>query len=274
MPDSAALAAARALFDAGKYPAAEKAFAQLASAQRDNAEIADYLGRLALRRDDTDQAIDCFERAVALAPECAGYHRDLGDAYGRAAQTAMLLWKLGLAKKALAQYQRAVALAPASVEFRQSLFEYYRQAPEIAGGGLAKARAEAAVVARLDPLRGHYCRALLEVSAHETEAAFRELDAALRLAPDDYASLFQYGQLAANTGQHFERGLAAFRRCLELPPSWPPNTPHFGAHMWIGWMLEKQHDLAGARAAYEAALRLEPRFKPAAEALARIARKS
>ena len=139
---------------------------------------------------------------------------------------------------------------------------------------LAKARAEAAVVARLDPLRGHYCRALLEVSAHETEAAFRELDAALRLAPDDYASLFQYGQLAANTGQHFERGLAAFRRCLELPPSWPPNTPHFGAHMWIGWMLEKQHDLAGARAAYEAALRLEPRFKPAAEALARIARKS
>lgn len=272
-PDPTALAAARALFDAGKYPAAEKAFVQLSTTERNSAEIADYLGRLALRRDDTDKAIGWFEKAVALAPGCAGCHRDLGDAYGRAAQNASIFWKLGLAKKSLERYQRAVAIEPAAVEYHQSLFEYYRQAPEIAGGGLAKARVEAAVIAQLDPVRGHFSQALLHVSAGKTEQAFRELDAALRLAPDDYASLFQLGQLAADTGQQLERGLAAFRRCLELPAPWPPNTPHFGAQMWIGWILEKRNDLTGARAAYEAALQLEPSFKPAAEALTRIDRK-
>lgn len=271
-PDQAQLAAARALFDAGQFPAAEIAFTQLAATQKTNAVVADYLGRLALRRDDTDTAIEWFRKAVGIAPDCASYQRDLGDAYGRAAQTAMLFWKLGHAKKSVACYQRAVEFAPANVEFRQSLFEYYRQAPEIAGGGLAKARAEAAAIAKLDPVRGHFSQAMLHIADGKPDRAFSELDEALRLAPDDYASLFQLGQLAAETGQQVERGLAAFRRCLELPSPWPPNTPHFAAQMWIGWILEKKHDFAGARAAYEAALRLEPGFKLAAEALTRIKR--
>jgi len=268
--DPAQLAAARELYGTrGKSADAQKAFAAIVAADPNCAEAQNFLAQLALRRDDADQAVACAEKAVALAPDNADYQDTLGDAYGLSAQKASIFSQFGLAKKCLAAYQRAVALAPDNVEYHQSLFDYYRQAPGLAGGGSDKAAAEAETIKKLDPARGRLAFAALYVADKKYDLALAEFDAVLKATPDDYSALYQVGRLAAMSGQHLDRGLASLRRCLELPV--PANTPGYPAAQWrIGNILEKKSDPAGARSAYEAALKLDPKFAQAADALKKL----
>ena len=93
----------------------------------------------------------------------------------------------------------------------------------------------------------------------------------LKESPDDYAALYQIGRIAALSGQQLDRGLASLRRCLTLTPPATPNTPgHAAAHWRIGNLLEKKGDQPGARAAYEAALKLDPTFLGAIDALKKL----
>ncbi len=270
--DPAQLAAARALFnERGKSAEAQQAFEKIAAADTSSADAQFYLAQLALRRNDADKAVAYGEKAVALSPDNADYQHTLGDAYGSAAQKASVFSQFGLAKKCLAAYERAVALKPDHVDFHQSLFEYYRNAPGIVGGGTDKALAEAATIKKLDSLRGRMAFATLYVADKKYDLALAEFDEVLKTAPDDYSSLYQVGKLAAVSGQYLDRGLASLRRCLTLPPPASPNTPGYPAANWrIGLILEKKNDPAGARAAYETALQLDPKFSLAADALKKL----
>jgi tetratricopeptide (TPR) repeat protein len=268
--DPAQLAAARALINnRDQAAAAQAAYEKIVAADPACAEAQNFLAQLAIQRDDADQAVVCAEKAAALAPDNADIQDTLGDAYGRSAQKAGVFSKLGFAKKSLAAYQRAVALAPANVDFHQSLFEYYRQAPGIAGGGTDKALAEAATIKQLDPRRGRLAFATLYAADKKYDFAFAEFDEVLKTSPDDYTALYQTGRLAAITGQFLDRGLAALRRCLTLTPG--ENDPPLAAAQWrIGNLLEKKSDPTGARAAYEATLKLDPKFTQAADALKKL----
>jgi tetratricopeptide (TPR) repeat protein len=268
--DPAQLAVARALYhDPAKSTEARQAFEKLAAVDPANADVQDYLAELALRRNDTDQAVTYAEKAVALAPDNADCQHTLGDAYGSSATTASMFSKVGLAKKCLAAYERAVVLAPGTVDFHQSLFEFYRQAPSLFGGGYDKAAAEAATIKRLDPVRGHFAFAGLYASDKKFDLALAEYDEVLKASPDDYVTLYQIGKLAATSGQFLDRGLASLRRALELPP--PDNTPGHAAAQWrIGNIREKKNDPAGARIAYEAALRLDPKLTQASDSLKKL----
>jgi tetratricopeptide (TPR) repeat protein len=266
----AQLDAARALFKEGKRPLeAQKAFEAIAATDPKNAEAQWTLGMLALRRNEPERAVTYLESATSLDPENAQYYNTLGDAYGTSAQKAGVLSKFGLARKCLAAYERASALAPDNVNFRLSLFEYYRQAPGFVGGGRDKAVAQADAIKRLDPARGRLAFATLYTAERQYDKALAEFDEVLKTAPDDYQALYQVGRLAATSGQFLDRGLASLRRCLELPS--PPAAPSHAAAQWrVGNILEKKGDPAGARAAYEAALKLDPKFTQAAEALKKL----
>jgi tetratricopeptide (TPR) repeat protein len=270
--DPATLEAARALFkERGKSAEAQAAFEKIAAADSSSADAQFYLAQLALRRNDTDKAVAYADKAASLVPNNADYQHTLGDAYGSAAQKASMFSQFGLAKKCLAAYQRAVELKPEDVDFHQSLFEYYRSAPGVVGGGTDKALAEAATIKKLDAMRGRLCFATLYTNDKKYDLALAEFDEVLKAAPDDYAALYQVGKLAAVSGQYLDRGLASLRRCLELPPPASPNTPgHPAAHWRMGLILEKQNNVAGARAAYEAALKLDSRFSPAADSLKKL----
>ncbi len=268
---AADLSSARALLDAKKLPEAQQAFEQLAAADPKNAEVNYHLGDLALRRNELDNGVAYLEKSVAADPQNSRYHHRLGDAYGTQAAEASVFRQLGFAKKCLAAYERAVALDPNNVEARASLFEFYRRAPGLLGGGIDKATAQAAAVKQLNPARGRFLFATLYVGEKKYAEAFAEYDEVLKSNPDDFAALFQIGRLAATTGQFVDRGLTSLRRCLELPAPTTPNTPgHAAAHWRLGNLLEKKKDLAGARAAYEAALKLDPNFAPAAESLKKL----
>lgn len=267
--DPAAFNAAVGLYGQRKPLEAQKAFEALAATDAGNADVQFYLGRIALQHDDHEKAVAYLEKAVALAPGDARYHHRLGDAYGRSAQKAGMFSKMGLAGKCRAAYEKAVELDPKSIDARFSLLGFYQQAPGIVGGGLDKALAQAQEIKRLDAARGRMAIAGVYVIEKKYAAAFAEFDEALREKPGDYAALFQTGRLAAITGERLAGGLAALRQCLAQTP--PENQPgHAAAHWRIGNILEKQNDRPGARAAYEAALKVDPKFPQAIESLKKL----
>jgi tetratricopeptide (TPR) repeat protein len=267
--DPAAYTAAVELYTQRKPLEAQKAFEALAVTAPDNADIQFYLGRLALQRDDHEKAVSYLEKAIALAPNDSRMHHRLGDAYGLSAQKAGLFSKMGLAGKCRAEYEKAVELDPRNIDARASLMSYYQQAPGIAGGGLDKALVQAQEIKKLDAARGRFAVATVYAADKKFDQAFVEFEEVLKSNPDDYPALFQTGRLAAISGQRLDRGLAVLRQCLTMTP--PAGQPPLAAAHWrIGNILEKQGDKAGARAAYEASLKADPKFPQAIESLKKL----
>lgn len=264
--ESADLASAQALFGAGRFPEAQQAFERIAAADSANADAHYYLGQLAMGREDTQTAIHELERAVALAPGNALDHSSLGIAYGKAAEKAGIFDRFGLARRCVAQFERAVELNPGNVEFRELLFKYYSRAPSIVGGSAKKAADQAAAIEEIDRRLGQLSFAALYIADGKFDLALAELDEVLKTDPADYDSLYLVGRLAAASGQHIDRGLAALRLCLKYPV--PKGAPSHSAVQWsLGNILEKEGRPDSARIAYEAALEIDPNFSPAAEAL-------
>lgn len=267
--DQTAYNAAVELYTQHKPEEAQKAFEALADANPENPEIPFYLGRLALQRDDHEQAVKYLEKAVALAPTDSHRHVRLGDAYGLAAQKAGFFAQIGWARKCHAEYEKAVELDPKSVEARWSLMEYCRQAPGVVGGGNDKALVQALEIKKLDPERGRFAVASVYAADKKFDEAFAEFEEYLRSKPGDYAALFQVGRLAAISGAHLDRGVAVLQQCLTLPT--PENQPPYAAAHWrLGNIREKQGDKTAARAEYEAALKADPKFSYAADALKKL----
>ena len=261
----------RALLRDKKVPAAESAANALVAANPHDASARALLGSVCIAKDDADAAVDAYEKAAELAPTDSDLQRQLGDAYGFAAQKAGMLGKMSFAKKCRVAYEKAVELDPKNLTARSSLMGFYQQAPGVMGGGMDKAYEQAAAIKQVDAARGRLAYATLYAADKKYAEALAEFDAVLKVSPDDYAALYQVGKLAALSGQSLDRGLASLRRCLELTPPKTTNTPSHAAAQWrIGNILEKKNDPAGARAAYEASLKVEPNFTQAADSLKKL----
>jgi tetratricopeptide (TPR) repeat protein len=255
------LASAQALFEAGKYPAAQQQLERMAASDPANADVHYYLGRLALEREDPDTAIHEMEAAVALAPGNARDHSGLGIAYGKAAQKAGMVSGFALARRCVAQFERAVELDPRDLEARILLFKYYSRAPAIVGGGAKKAAEQAAAIERLDRRRGLLAFAGLDIADGKFDPAFTALEAVLKTFPEDYDALYLVGRVAAASGRHLDRGLACLERCLALPT--PQGSSSHAAAQWcLGNILDEMGAPDRARVAYQAALQLDPHFSP------------
>lgn len=251
------------------WAAAQPLIEQALAREPQNAALHYALGQTLLGQNKGEAAATPLGKAAALAPTDSEYQRTLGDACGLAAMQAGMFAKLGWAKRCLAAYQKAVELDPRNLAARQSLLGFYQGAPSFVGGGMDKAYAEAEKIKQLDPAQGRIAYAGLYVADKKYDQAFGLFEEVLQATPDDYNALYQFGKLAAVTGQQLDRGLAALRRCLVLPP--PSAGPGLAATHWrIGNILEKQGDKAGARTAYETALQVDPNFKQAAAALKKL----
>ena len=267
--DPVAFNAAVELYTQRKPLEAQQAFEALATANPANANIQFYLGRLALQRDDHEKAITYLEKAVELSPNDSRFHHRLGDAYGRAAQKASFAFRLGPGKKCQVHYEQAVALDSKNLDARQSLMQFYLQAPGFAGGSNEKALGQAQAIKQLDVARGRIAVAGVYAADKKFDLAFAEFEEALTAAPDDYAALYQFGRLAALSGERLDRGLTVLRQCLtQTTPESQPS--HATVHWRIGNILEKKGDQAGARASYETALKVDPKFPQAIESLKKL----
>lgn len=261
--------AATTLFQEKKYPEATEAFQQIVRSDPQNAAAHFYLGVLAEKRHDTDQAIQRLEQATQLAPDRSDYFTELGGAYGSAAKRAGLLEKLSWARKCAATLEKAVGLDPNNLVARNGLVSFYREAPTFAGGGISKAYEQAEEIRKRNPAMGTAVLGQLYLADKQYEKAFELYEAALRASPDDYAALFAIGRAAAQTDLHVARGEEALRRCLTLTP--PSGQPGFSAVHWrLGNLAEKRGDVVTARGEYEEALKIDPSFKQATESLEKL----
>ena len=220
------------------------------------------------------------------------------------AATAGFLRQPFIARRSGEAYNMAVKLDPTSIDAAEGRLEFLLGAPGIVGGGVDKARAEAARIATLDAYRGAMAEA--RIAEHEKEwpkaerlyrslmaeypdrtaavdalvtilqnakrfdEAFKIVDDRLARLPDESSSLYNLGRLSAVSGQHLARGESAMRRFLAMTGADPVRQSN--AHYRLGMIKEKMGDAPAAATEYRAALDLYPRHEPAAAALKRIQR--
>jgi tetratricopeptide (TPR) repeat protein len=259
-------------------------------------------GKAAHNAGKTDEAVSAFERAAALDSTSSLYHLWLGHAYTRQLSRVNFLRKAFVARRSGAEYDLAVKLDPTSIDAAEARLDFFLGAPGIVGGGIDKARAEAARLATLDAYRGAMAEA--RIAEHEQEwpkaeklyralmadypertaavdalitmlqngkrfdDAFKIVDDRLARRPDESSSLHNLGRLSAASGQHLARGEAALRRFLALVTTEPARQSN--AHYRLGVIKEKLGDASAAATEYQAAINLYPRHEPAAAALKKI----
>ena len=253
------------LFRQRQWTEAQALLEKVTAAEPNNAEAWCSLGQVFLARNEFEKAVPVLEKATQLDPARGEYLLQLGHAYGISAQKAGLFAKLGFARKCKAAYDQAVGLDPSSINARWSLMEYCKQAPGIIGGGMDQAYAQAEAIKQLDARRGRAAYSSLYLTENKYPEAFALYDEVLREKPDDGDALYNIGRIAAASGQQLERGLAALRTLLAQAGGNNART-----HTGIGNILEKQGDRPGAKAAYEAAVALDPGFTRALEALRKL----
>ena len=264
--DPARLQQAHALFDQGKLLEAKTAFSAIAAEDPNLVEAQRFLGLIALRRNEADEAVRFAERAWALDPSSGENAHLLGDAYGVSAMKAGIFAKIGWARKCKAAYEKAVALDPKNIGFRWSLMEYYIQAPGFIGGSIASAHEQADQIAKLSSGAGRFAKSEVFAVEKKFDEAFAPYIGVLAAEPPDYAALDQFGRLALITNQHCADAIKALQKCLTLPaPAYEPN--HVAVQYLIGRLHELLGDKVAARATYRAALALDASFTPATDAL-------
>jgi tetratricopeptide (TPR) repeat protein len=251
-----------------------------------------------------DRAISACERAVSLQPNSSEYHLWLGRSYGEKADASSFLTAAGLAKKVRNEFERAVQLDPGNVPARVDLAEFYLEAPGIVGGGQDKARAQADLVAKLNPAKAHWIQGRLAEKNKDLPTAEREYRAAIDASRGGANAWLNLALFYRKTGR-LDEMQDALKKAADAPLDQPEvlvdaastllranrdlpfatqlirrylasatveQAPPFKAHYLLGTILEKQGDREGAAKEYQSALLLAKDFGRAREALNRMNR--
>jgi tetratricopeptide (TPR) repeat protein len=279
--------------------------APAAQAQPDTARARETFdqGRAAMQARRFDDAAASFERAVQLDPNKSEFHLWLGYAYARQLAAANFIRKGIIGRRIGPQYDKAVELDSSSILAAEARVDFYLEAPGLVGGSADKAKAEAARLARLNAYHGGF--ALAKVAEKEKawdqaemdyrvlarafpdsarpvvalvtllqnrerfSEAFAAIDARLAHFPNDTLVIYQLGRTASISGQELTRGEAALRKFLGLLGVSDPQS-RASAHYRLGMIREKQGDVADARAQYDSAIALVPRYEDAIVARKRL----
>ena len=296
---AASLTEVQGMLDA-RNPAALKAAEALTQATPNDAGAWIALARARLTAGKAEDAIDAAQKATELAPKNAQAFLWLGNAYGTHIGEVGMLSKMTMAPKLRNAFEQAVKLDPTLIDAHNALVEYYLQAPSAIGGGVDKARAEAAVIAKYDRVRGYIAQAHIAAYEKNADQAIKAYESAYALKPSDpqlrttlivayqeakrWADAsnairkwlgeepgagrprYQMGRLAAVSGQYLAEGEAALRAYL-LQPHAKDEPQNKNAYYRLGQILAKAGRKDEARANLLAALKLDPKYKEAKEAL-------
>jgi tetratricopeptide (TPR) repeat protein len=261
-------------------------------------------GRAALGRGDADSAIAILERAVAQYPQSAEAQFHLGNAYSSKAQAVGMLGAAMYAPKLLGAYEKAIALNPKYVEARFNLVQLYANAPPMMGGSEDKALDQAKAIKDIDPIMGHRAYAVIYAQQKKPDLARKEYLDAIREQPKSPKAHSYFGQYLANTEKNYAAAFAEFETALKADPGYMPAFYHLGraaakadtnlargeeslkkylayvpkeneptpanAHYYLGAVYEHEGKKVEARQSYLMALKLNPSFKDAVEALKRV----
>lgn len=130
-----------------------------------------------------DEAIREFREAVNLDPKYSWGHLWLGRALGRKVEKINPVRAAFMVGDVRREFERAVELDPRNIEARSDLLQFYLDAPGIFGGGIDKARAQAAEMAKLDKAEGHSAYARIAEKEKRFDVAEQEYRAAIEANP-------------------------------------------------------------------------------------------
>ena len=140
---------------------------------------------------DLDGARSFAEQAVTAAPT-AENHLQLANVVGDQAQKVSVFKQIGMAS--LLKKELAAALNADASHVRAHYFqmEFYKEAPGIAGGSMEKAKAEASVIAKLDPAWGYIAQAELAAKEKRTADLPELYQKAHEANPTQYETAYQW----------------------------------------------------------------------------------
>jgi predicted Zn-dependent protease len=226
------VAVAQSKLDNGDLDGARRLLEEYVAQYKDQAVPYAMLGEIALRQKRAAEAVEQTQRALAIDSKATRLYATLADA-----QTAA-----GNAAAAAAARAKAGAVAPALAD------------PLGAGLlGNTPTVAAAAPAGPADPAARHVDDVASLLLMHQYDAARKELDAALKLHPDDSTLLALYARIEAAAGN-----LSAAKSRAASAVTADPNNAL--AHLSQGVAYEMANDDAAARRAYEQAVRIDPKL--------------
>jgi tetratricopeptide (TPR) repeat protein len=301
--EETSLERARSAFEKGEYTQAIEIL-KTAAGSEPNGDVYVLLARSYLELNQYDAAVNSAEKAVAIDPKNSEYHRWLGEAYGAKADHASMLSAYSLARKTQKEFDAAVQLDPHNFDAQQDLIEYDCTAPGMVGGGEEKAQPLIEKLMKMDAAEGHYATGICRAQKKNYEAADAEFSKALENKPKTAKRIYDIGDyflerknaekllVVADAGEElaprdprgkFYQGVALvlqekkpveaeklLREYLQLAPMNSEYPRPWVAHYWLGKLEESRKNPAGARSEYQAALKLNGKYKPAQEALKQL----
>jgi len=298
------LAQAKVAFEKGEYTRAVEILKSAAGSEPNNGDVYVLLARSYLELNQYDAAVNSAEKAVAINPKNSDYHRWLGEAYGAKADHASMLSAYSLARKTQKEFDAAVQLDDHNFDAQQDLIQYDCTAPGMVGGGEEKALPLIEKLMKLDAAEGHYATGTCRAQKKDYAAADAEFAKALEgkpqtanriydigdyfvqrknaekllavavageeLAPQDPRGKFYSGVALTLQGQKPAEAEKLLRDYLQLAPMNSDYPRPWAAHYWLGRLQESRKNPAGARGEYQAALKLNAKYKPAQEALKQL----
>jgi tetratricopeptide (TPR) repeat protein len=295
---------AKGAFEKGEYTRAIEILKSAAGSEPNNGDVYVLLARSYLELNQYDAAVNSAEKAVAISPKNSDYHRWLGEAYGAKADHASMLSAYSLARKTQKEFDAAVQLDAHNFDAQQDLIQYDCTAPGVVGGGEEKAQPLIQKLMSMDEVEGHYATGICRAQKKDYAAADAEFTKALESKPKTANRIYDIGDYflqrknaekllaVAGAGEElapqdprgkFYRGVAlilqnqkpaeaekCLRDYLQLAPMNSDYPRPWAAHYWLGRLQESQKNPAGARGEYQAALKLNGKYKPAQEALKQL----
>jgi tetratricopeptide (TPR) repeat protein len=296
--------AARHAYEKGDYSAAIEILKGALANDAGNGEIHLLLTKAYLESKQFDNAVSSGEKAVAANPKNSAYHQWLGEAYGEKADRASMLSAFSWARKTHKEFQTAVELDERNFDAARDLIEYDCTAPSIVGGGQEKVQPLIQKLMELDAAEGHFGAGLCKAVKKDYAAADTEYAKALESKPKTADRLYEIGdyfllrrqgekllEVAAAgeslapedprakyyravglivKGESFPEAERLLHEYLGVGSMRSTYPAHWDAHYALGRLYAAQQNTARAKSEYQAALKLNPKYKKAQEALKQL----
>jgi superkiller protein 3 len=250
--DTAAALAARAeqLIRHGSRQEALDTLAKAAQANPASPESEDRIGFLYAVMQHAGEAIDHFQRSIALGPNYAPAHFHLGIA----------LWNQNETERGTAELEKAVKLAPGVSDYRVRLgsaYEKLGRALQDKGdleGAVDKFQRALQADPANDVTRNEYAFALIQI--RQPDRGIQESRKVLERKPDDTSALMNIGYAYLKTGD-FDGAEKVYRQAIAIDPKLA------AAHYDVALALKMKDQIEAAQKEFQEAIRLDPNLSQA-----------
>jgi tetratricopeptide (TPR) repeat protein len=301
------LESAKVAYEKGEYTKAIAILQSEATTDPQNGEVQLLLVKSYLETKQIDAAVSSAEKAVAIAPNNSVYHQWLGQAYGEKASHASMFSAYPLARKTQKEFDTAVQLDGHNFDAAQDLVEYDCTAPGMVGGGEDKAQPLIQKLTSMDQAEGHYAAGNCRQAKKDYPAADIEFAKALDSHPKSANRIYDLGDYfvehakpdkllvvaaegeavdASDPRAKYYRAVAwiltseklpnaekLLREYIQVAPLRSAYPKPWEAHYWLGRLQEQEKNTSAARTEYQAALKQNPKYKLAQEALKQLGNK-